>query len=125
MSESIPELVSRVYHEAPARLQAKLLECLLRPVGPLALVTIAAGAFGRFLYRLQGNAVPITLEEVARISSAHVLELARYVEQSNPGALLQIGSLIAHRPIGLATLSGSALLMALSVLKRPGAATRR
>jgi hypothetical protein len=125
MSESIPELVARVYHEAPARLQAKLLECLLRPVGPLALVTIAAGAFGRFLYRLQGNAVPITLQDAARISSAHVLELARYVEQSSPGALLQIGSLIAHRPIGLATLSGSALLMALSVLKRPGAATHR
>jgi hypothetical protein len=123
--QPIPELVSRVYHEAPASLRAKLLEHLLRPVGPLALVTIAAGAFARFLYRLQGNAMPISLEEAARITSDHVFELARYVEQSSPGALLQIGSLIAHRPIGLASLSGSALIMALSVLKRPGAGARR
>ncbi len=122
---AIPELVSRVYDEAPASLQARLLECLLRPVGPLALVTIAAGAFGRFLYRLQGNAMPISLDEAARITSDHVLELARYVEQSSPAALLQFGSMIADRPIGLATLSGSALLVALSVRKRPQPVDRR
>jgi hypothetical protein len=122
---AIPELVSRVYSEAPVSLQARLLECLLRPVGPLALVTIAAGAFSRFLYRLQGNAMPISLDEAARITSEHVLELARYVEQSSPGALLQFGSMIAQRPIGFATLSGSALLMALSVLKGPRALARR
>ena len=123
--QPIPELVSRVYHEAPVRLRAKLLELLLRPVGPLALVVIAAGVFGRFLYRLQGNALPISLEEAARITSDHVLELARYVEQSSPSVLLQIGSMISHRPISVATLSGSALIMALSVLKRPEAAARR
>jgi hypothetical protein len=114
----IPELVSQVYHQAPVRLRAKLLECLLRPVGPLALLAIAAGAFARFLYRLQRNAVPIPLDDAARITSEHVLELARYVEQSSPDALLQFGSLIADRQLGFATLSGSALLMALSVWKR-------
>ena len=119
MSEhEIPELVSEVYKQAPAPLRAKLLECLLRPVGPLALVAIAAGAFGRFLHRLTGDAVPISLDDAARITSDHVLELARYVQQCSPDALLQIGSLIADRPIGLATISGSALLLALSVWKR-------
>jgi len=114
----IPELVSEVYEQAPAPLRAKLLECLLGPVGPLALVAIAAGAFGRFMYRLTGNAVPISLDDAARISSGHVLELARYVEQCSPGALLRIGSLIAASPIGVATLSGSALLIALNFRRR-------
>jgi len=114
----IPELVSEVYDQAPAPLRAKLLECLLGPVGPLALVAIGAGAFGRFLYRLTGDAVPISLEDVARISSNHVLELARYVEQCSPGALLRLGSLIGASPIGVATISGSALLLALSAFTR-------
>ena len=116
--------MSQVYYQAPVRLRAKLLECLLRPVGPLALVTIAAGAFGRFLYRLQHNAMPISIEDAARITSDHVLELARYVEQSSPDALLQFGTLIADRPVGFASLSGSALLMALTLLKRHQAGAR-
>jgi hypothetical protein len=123
-AHGIPELVSQVYYQAPVRLRARLLECLLRPVGPLALVTIAAGAFGRFLYRLQYNAMPISIEDAARVTSDHVLELARYVEQSSPDALMQFGTLIADRPVGFASLSGSALLMALTLLKRHQAGAR-
>jgi hypothetical protein len=117
-SHGIPELVSQVYQQAPVRLRARLLECLLQAVGPLALVTIAAGAFGRFLYRLQRDALPISLDEAARITSDHVLELTRYVAQSSPAALQRLGELIAARPIGAATISGSALLLALSMLKQ-------
>ena len=113
-THSIPELVCELYKDAPPPLRTKLLECLLRPVGPLAIVTIATGAFAHLLYRLRLNGVPISLDDVARISSAHVLELARFVEQSSPPALLQIGSMIAGTPIGVASVSGSALLVALS-----------
>jgi len=109
----IPELVSEVYSKSPAPLRTKLLECLLRPVGPLALLTIATGAFSHLMHRLTRDAAPISLDEVARISSEHVLELARYVEQSSPHELLRIGSLIASSPMGVATMSGSALLLAL------------
>jgi len=123
-AHSIPELVSEVYSDAPAPLRTKLLECLLRPVGPLAIVTIATGAFAHLLYRLRLGGVPISLDDAARISSDHVLELARFVEQCSPHALLRIGSLIAASPISVATVSGSALLVALSALRRrpPGLA---
>jgi len=96
---SIPELVSAVYEKAPAPLRTKLLEYLLRPVGPLALVAIATGAFGHLLYRLRRDAMPISLDDAARITSGHVLELARYVEQCSPHVLLRIGSLIAASPM--------------------------
>lgn len=109
----IPELVSEIYGKSPAPLRTKLLECLLRPVGPLALVTIATGAFSHLLHRLTCEASPISLEEAARITSEHVLELARYVEQSSPLQLVRVGSLIASDPIGVATVSGSALLLTL------------
>jgi hypothetical protein len=116
----IPELVSQVYEQAPAPVRAKLLETLLGPVGPLALVAIGAGAFTRFMHRLQGDASPVSLDDAARITAGHVLELARYVEQCSPHVLLRIGSLIANTPLGMATLSGSALLIALQVWRRPG-----
>jgi len=109
----IPELVSEIYGKSPAPLRTKLLECLLRPVGPLALVTIATGAFGHLLHRLTHDASPISLDDAARITSEHVLELARYVEQCSPHELVRIGSLVAASPMGVATVSGSALLLAL------------
>lgn len=112
-SRDIPELVSRVYGQSPLAVRAQLLECLLRPVGPLALVAIAAGAFGHLLYRLGRNAVPVSVEDAARVSSGHVLQLARYIEQSSPDALAQIGALLDSSRMGMASLSGSALLLAL------------
>jgi hypothetical protein len=114
----IPELVSQVYAQAPDPLRARLLECLLTPVGPLALLAIGTGAFARFLSRLQGDTSPISLEDVARISSDHVLGLARYVEQCSPAVLLRLGALVSQSPLGMATLSGSALLLALQVWRR-------
>jgi hypothetical protein len=114
----IPELVAELYNDAPAALRPELLECLLRPVGPLAIVTIGTGAFAHLLYRLRFSGVPISLEDAARISSDHVLQLARFVEQCSPHALLRVGSLIAASPICLASVSGSALLVALGAWRR-------
>jgi hypothetical protein len=46
---SVARLLATLYRQAPAATRADLLSQLLRPVGPLALVAIAAGAFGRLL----------------------------------------------------------------------------
>jgi hypothetical protein len=113
LARHIPELVSAVYEEAPAPLRTQLLECLVRPLGPLALVAIAGGAFGHLLYRLRRDAVPISLDDAGRVTSEQVLELTRFVEQCNPDALLRIGALTADRRIGVVTMSGTALLIAL------------
>jgi len=112
---NMPELVSAVYGEAPALLRTQLLEFLVRPLGPLALVAIAGGAFRHLFYRLRRDAVPISLRDANRVTSEQVLELTRYVEQCSPDALLRIGALIADRPISAVTMSGTALLIALGL----------
>jgi hypothetical protein len=114
-ARNIPELVSALYEEAPAPLRTQLLECLVRPLGPLALVAIARGAFRHLLYRLRRDAVPISPRDTSRVTPEQVLELTRYVEQCNPDALLRIGALIADRPIGAVTMSGAALMIALGL----------
>lgn len=110
---AIPELVSEIFADAPAPLRTQLLECLLRPVGPLAIVSIAAGAFAHLLYRLRLHGLPVTIDDAARIRSDDVVELARYVLQASPETLHHIGSMIAESPIGVATVAGTALLATL------------
>jgi hypothetical protein len=112
-ARDIAELVSAVYEEAPGALRTRLLECLVRPLGPLALVGIAGGAFGHLLYQLKRDAVPISLDHARRVTSEQVLELTRFVEQCSPDALLRIGALMADHRIGVATRTGTALLTAL------------
>jgi hypothetical protein len=119
-ARNIPELVSAVYDEAPALLRARLLECLVRPLGPLALVAVAAGAFGHLFYRLRRDAAPISTNEVNRITPEQVLELTRYVEQCSPDALLHIGALIISCPIDVVTMRSTALLSALGLPKHDG-----
>jgi hypothetical protein len=118
-TRGLPELVSSTYDRAPAPVRTKLIEYLLGPVGPLALIAIANGAFVHFLYRAERNAVPVSVDDAATITSGHVLELARYVEQSSPEVLLPIGSLIAERPVDLFTIGGSALFLGLLDCIRP------
>jgi hypothetical protein len=114
----VPELVAEAYRSATAPLRAKLLECLLLPIGPLGLVVIAAGAFGEFLQRGNYMRLAVSPEDAARISADQMLELARYVEQSNPEIFQQIASLLAKNPVGMAGLGGSVLLVALQAWRR-------
>ena len=70
-------------------MRRRLLESLLRPVGSLALAAIASGAFSAFLLRR------VTLEDVARITTDQMAELARFVAQVNPDVLQQLLSMLA------------------------------
>jgi hypothetical protein len=107
-----PKMIADAYSEATAPVRAKLLECLLRPVGTLGLVAIAAGAFGQFLHRGSPRQLNISLDDAARVTTEQVLELARYVEQSSPDTFQQIASLLVQHPVGIASISGSILLLA-------------
>jgi hypothetical protein len=114
----LPTLIADVYAEAPLSLRARLLSSLLRPVGPLALVAIAAGAFARLLPtapRWQG-AGTVTAEDASRIQPEDVFELARYVQQKSPEALLQLPDLLRENALLINTISVSVLLMALRTL---------
>lgn len=109
----LSQLVCEVYAESSAPLRARVLECLLRPVGPLGLVAVAAGAFGSFLHRESWGRLSVSFEDTLRFSSDQVFELTRFVDQVRPEALGQLAGLMAENPVCLTTLSGSLLLIAL------------
>ena len=116
----IPELVAEVYRSARPTLRARLLEYLLRPVGPLGLVAIAAGAFGGILQRGGYRQLAVVPEDAARISPDHMRELAQYLEQADPESLLQIAPILADHASGVAAagVAATLLLLALQAWRR-------
>jgi hypothetical protein len=88
-------------------------DSLLRPVGPLALVAVAAGAFASLLPTTRWGEVRASLDDAMRISASHVLELARYVEQKSPEVLWQLPGRLDDSRLLTGSISGALLLLAL------------
>ena len=85
--------VADVYAHAPPQQRLSLLNGLLGLVGPLALVAVAAGAFGNLLPGGRWHAARASIQDTQRITWAQVYELARYLEQKSPDALAQLAGL--------------------------------
>jgi hypothetical protein len=118
----VARLVSRVYGAAGLPLRARMLACLVRPLGSLGLVAVASGAFAPFLQRGGDRGAEISLDEVQRYSRHQVFELARFVEQVSPDAIQQVAGLLADSPLGAAAFSAAAALLLLRAVRGADAA---
>jgi hypothetical protein len=115
---NVPVLVAALYGEAPIGLRQRLLNHLLRPVGPLALAAVATGAFASLLPHGRWSGAYAQLDDALRIRPDQVLDLTRYVQQKSPEMLLRLPEIIASSPMALSTLSGVLLLTALRARQR-------
>lgn len=121
----VPRLVARLYVGADRSLRAKMVACLLRPLGPLGLAAIASGAFAGFMARGRLTEVTGAIEDAARFSRDQVFELAHFSEQVNPDALVQLVGLFNDNPIGLAAFSAAALTLLGRAVQRSTSAAAR
>lgn len=94
--EAMPAIVTQAYEAAHPGLRVRLLNRMLRAVGPLALTVVAGGVFARYVTQARWSALTISLGDAARVTSAHVYELATYVQQSNPEVVRQVASVLAR-----------------------------
>jgi len=117
----VARLVSRLYDAAHPALRPSLVACLMRPLGTLGAVGVAAGAFGGCVFRSSTDGARLAMMDVARYSSDQLFELVRFVEQVNPDALQDFAKLVADRPMGMAAFSASAALLLMHTLNRPRA----
>lgn len=108
---AIARVVSRVYRVANDALRAQMLTHLLRPLGALALVGVASGAFARLVRRDGLVPDPISAEDMLRYSSEQIRELTLFVYQVNPEALQPLVEQLAQSATGFAALSTTALVM--------------
>jgi hypothetical protein len=110
---SIARLIARLYAQAAPAARWQLLVQLLRPLGPLALVAIAAGAFARLLPASRWQGVQLTPDDARHFTAQQVFELARYVEQKSPELLLQLPELVNDPRLWLGSATGALLLAVL------------
>ncbi|MEO8835830.1 MAG: hypothetical protein ABI364_03735 [Caldimonas sp.] len=120
-------LIARLWGASSLSLRARLVACLVRPLSPLGLAAVAAGAFTVFLARAPGG-LTVAMGDAARFSKEQIAELARFVEQVSPEALQQVAGLLADNAFGVGTFAASAALLLLLEVKRgqgAAAAARR
>jgi hypothetical protein len=110
-------LVARLYAGMNSFHRSRLLLQLLRPLGPLARVAVASGAFAGVLGRGMGHSAAAALDDLARFSSEQVFELARFVEQVSPEALRRIATAFAGHPPGASALTAAAALLLMRLLQ--------
>jgi hypothetical protein len=117
-------LASRLYAGAGAVQRSRIVATLLRPLGPLALVAVASGAFAGLLDRASALGAALPIDELGHFSREQVFELARFVEQASPDALRQVAGAVAEHPFGVSAFgAAAAVLLASAVRSRPAGAT--
>lgn len=114
----VARLVCRMYGAAPPALRTRLVACLVRPLGTLGMVGVAAGAFGVFLYRGGSEGARAAMGDMARFSNDQMFELVRFVEQVSPDALQEFARLFTERSMGMAAFSASAALLLMRALRQ-------
>lgn len=117
----VARLASRLYSVSGAPMRAKMLDCLLRPLGSLGLVAVASGAFANLLYRRSDRGAGIPVDDLGRYSTDQIVDLVRFVEQVSPEALQQLGNLVADSPMGAAAVGASVAMLLLRALRGRGA----
>ena len=115
----VGRLIARVYAAAGAPLRARILGCLVKPLGTLSLVTIASGAFSSFLHRRIEDSPGIPVDELGRYSVDQIAELARFVEQVSPDALRQVAGLLGDSPIGAVAFSTAVAMLLVRAVRGP------
>jgi len=119
-------LASRLYAGASVVQRSRIVAALVRPLGPLALVAVASGAFAGMLNRAGALGAALPIDELADFTREQVFELARFVEQVSPDALQQVAGAIADNPFGVSAFGAAAAVLLASAVPSTGeAATTR
>jgi hypothetical protein len=114
-------LAARLYAGATAVQRSRIVTTLCRPLGPLALVAVASGAFAGLLDRASALGGALHVDELAGFTRDQVFELARFVEQASPEALQQVAGSVAENPWGVSALGAAAAVLLATAVRGPDA----
>jgi hypothetical protein len=115
---SLATIVARTVPTTRLDLRARLLRRLLLPIGPLALSVLAGGAFAKYVQYARRARLSVSLEDAARVTSNQIVELVRYVEQSNPAVLEQMMVMLSRDTTTMAALGASVTALTVKLTPR-------
>jgi hypothetical protein len=99
-------------------LRARMLQRLLTPVGPLALAVLAGGVFAKYLPSARWSRLSVSLDDAASFTSSQIVELVRYVEQSDPTVLEQVMVALSRDATTMTALGASVAAIVMQHLSR-------
>ena len=108
----VPELVARVYEEAPPVVRGRLIEHLLKPLSLLSLVAVANGVFANFALGSGSPMLQVNPEDARRIGTRDVIALVSHVQQVSVQVVDGLSQILASSPV-LASSTATAMLLAL------------
>lgn len=110
------QMLGGLFGQSSGGTQASVLNGLISAAGPALLGSImSGGGLSGLAGMLGGGAAPRQLSpaEAAQVSPDEVQELAKHVEQHNPGIVDQMSSIYAAHPTLVKTLGTGAMILAL------------
>jgi hypothetical protein len=107
----VASLASRLYASAGAVQRSRIVVALLQPLGPLAIVAVASGAFAGLLNRASALGATLPIDGMGHFTRDQMFELARFVEQVSPDALQQVAGAIAENPFGVSAFGAAAAVL--------------
>jgi hypothetical protein len=119
-TQSLAAIVASAVAQTSLAFRARALRRLLMPIGPLALAALAGGAFAKYVGYARWSRFSVSLDDAARFTSSQILELVRYIEQSNPKVLEQVMLVLSRDATTMAALGASvaALVMQLRLNRK-------
>ena len=105
--QTLPAVIAGAFTRLHLRQRVRMLRRLLLPVGPMALTVLGGGAFAKYAAQARWPRMSISFDDAARVTSAQVYELVRYVQQSNPAVLHQALAFLARDTTAMAALGAS------------------
>lgn len=81
LNGQISRLVAQVYACAPAAEKRRMLEHLLTPLGALARVTVAHGAFAVCLFQSGWRDLQVRFDDAPDVRIEHIIDLVDYVQK--------------------------------------------
>ena len=121
-AQSLADILATAFTRLRIAERARVLRCLLQPVGPMALAVLGGGVFAKYIAQARLPRMSISLEDAARVSASQVHELVRYIEQSNPAAIQHALLILSRDTTTMAALGGSVAAIVMQHLANRNAA---
>jgi hypothetical protein len=110
---SLPAAVGKAFAKIGPRLRVQVLSRLLSATGPMALAVIGGGMFAKYIGRARWPEIAVSLEDAAQTTSSQIVDLVRYVEQSDPPMLRKVVALLSTDIAAMTVLGTSMATLAM------------
>ena len=110
---TIPQLVGKIYDAAPTAERCRMLDCLIKPLGALALVGVCNGLFTKIWFRNGWHDFHVRPEDVQTVQDIDVISLVDYVQQASAESIDGLASLLTTSPMMIYSAAAAMLVTVL------------